>query len=128
MHITDVSTGRTTDVRTGSFALTARFSPDRTRLAIRVDAEREYVMLADLASGDVLADLATSPRGLPDSTQAPPALQPAPFSWTAGGALIVDAEADDGRRFVLSVDRRDGSVHDPVAVPADLRQLVVVAS
>jgi hypothetical protein len=130
VHITDVSTVRTTDVQTGSFALTARFSPDRTRLAIRVDAEREYVMLADRASGDVLADLATSPRGggLPDSTQAPPALQPAPFSWTAGGALIVDAQADDGQRFLLSVDRRDGSVHDPVAVPAELRQLVVVAS
>ena len=62
VHVLNLATGRTTELHPDGFAMTARFSPDRSRLALFVlaDGGQESVALADPASGRVITRIDTS--------------------------------------------------------------------
>ena len=129
LHVTNVGTGRTVDARTGNAAVTARFSPDRSRLAILSgDSITESMTLVDTASGAGLANVVTASggNGLAQFDDVPPAFQPVPFGWDATGRLVVIAQTTVGY-FLRTVDSVSGSVVRTVAAPEGLQQLISLA-
>jgi hypothetical protein len=128
VHITDLETGRAVTTHTPFSAVTARFSPDRSRLAILSGGLSESMVLADPASGRVIAQLVTASGGnaLTVFDDVPPAFQPVPFSWDSTGRLVVIAQTTVGY-FVHTVDPVSGSVLRTVAAPEGLQQLISLA-
>ena len=127
VHVTNVETQLTANVDSGSYVVTARFSPDRTRLAILTTAGGASAVLADTASGRVITRLATSSsnRALPQYRSAPPALQPSPFSWdpVTHDLVVVTISANGTAVAVLGAD---GKVVRTTPAPTGLSQLLML--
>jgi hypothetical protein len=124
-RITNLTTARTTTAKTGGFAISARFSPDRSRLAILLSSNNDFMALADVATGSVLARMTTAVpgRGLPAFDNIALAFEPVPFSWNRSGReLLVVARA--GSRSRIDVLDRDGTVKRSRRGPDGLTQLL----
>ena len=128
VRVTNVETGHTVAISSGGYAITARFSPDRARLAIFVLAARQEMVLADSATGRVITRVSTSVPGggLHQFRTLPSGFQPAPFSWNpTTGELLVVATTGAGPPMVSSRAPSDGTVKRTVAGPSGLTQLLV---
>jgi len=126
VHVTDVATNGTADVETAGTAVTARFSPDSTRIAVLSRARGESTVLAETATGRVLKTLPTASAANAITTfrNAPPALQPSPFNWDpATGNLIVVTTNGGPGSTVAFVDVNGNVVHTEAA-PIGMSQLV----
>lgn len=129
VRVTDVETGHTVDINSGGYAITARFSPDSSRLAIFVLAAQQEMVLADTATGNVITRIptATASGGLHQFRTLPSGFQPSPFSWNpTTGELTLVTTTGAGPPAVLTVTAADGTVKRTVNGPAGLTQLVVV--
>lgn len=128
VHVYDLDTRGAVDIACGEYALTARFSPDRSRLAILTSAEEDSMVLADTMSGEVIARTAFTHEGAGGLTDinGPPAFQPAPFSFDARGDLALVATTATGT--YLETFDADGALIRKVAAPAALQQVVFVDS
>ena len=126
VHVFDLDARRAVDIACGAYALTARFSRDRSRLAILVSAEEDSMVLADTSSGHVIARSVFTHEGAGGLTDiaGPPAFQPAPFSFDARGDLALVATTATGT-IVKSFDPR-GAVIRSVPAPSGLQQVVFV--
>jgi hypothetical protein len=104
--MTNLGTGRSVETHTAFSAVTARFSPDRSRLAILSGGLSESMVLADPASGRVITQVVTASggNGLTVFDDVPPAFEPVPFSWDATGRILVMAQTTVGY-FVHTIDR-----------------------
>ena len=127
-HVFNFDTRRAVDIACGEYARTARFSPDRSRLAILRSAAEDSMVLADTTSGRVLARSVFTHDGAGGLTDiaGPPAFQPAPFSFDARGDLALVATTTTGTE-VRTFDR-EGTVIRTVAAPARLQQVVFLVS
>jgi hypothetical protein len=126
VHVLNLDTRRAVDIACGEYALTARFSPDRSRLAILRSAEEDSMVLAETTSGRVLARSVFTHEGVGGLTDiaGPPAFQPAPFSFDARGNLALVATTTTGT-YVKTFDP-SGTVIRAVPAPARLQQVVFV--
>ena len=126
VHVFDLDARRAVDIACGEYALTARFSPDRSRLAILVSAQEDSMVLADTSNGDVIARSVFTHEGAGGLTDiaGPPAFQPAPFSFDARGDLALVATTATGT-IVKTFDPH-GAVLRTVPAPAGLQQVVFV--
>jgi hypothetical protein len=127
VHVTNLTTQRSIDVASGGHAVTARFAPNRSRLAILVGAHRAAVVLADSTTGRVLTRSSCSTDGgeLNAFANVPPALEPVPFTWDAAGRMILVCATPPGL-VVTTIDSDRARLLWTVAAPADLQQLVFV--
>jgi len=130
LHVLNLATGRTIDVHAGGFALTARFSPDRGRLALFVLAEggAESVVLADPGSGRVITrtDTSATSSALHQFRGLAAGFQPVPFSWDAKTAQLVVVAPGRGTPVVDFVNATDGTVTRSVPAPVGLAQIEVL--
>ena len=126
VHVAELTTGRTINIDVRDFATTARFSPDRSRLAVLTSAETASMVLADPISGRVITRLATSDAGLDALDTVPPAFDPVPFSWDRTGRLLLVTPPKAGNTFVKTLDPARGAVTRTIAAPDDLQQVVVL--
>jgi hypothetical protein len=127
VHVTSLTTGRTIDVGSGGYAITARFAPNSSRLAILVAAHRNSMVLADPTTGQVVARLgcSTVDGELEAFPNVPASLEPAPFSWDTAGQLVLVCAEPTGL-FVTTLDPAHGAVLRKAVAPQHLRQLVFV--
>ena len=117
MHIADLATTHTIDIPTSFDAVSARFSPDRSRLAILSGGLAEAMVLVDTSSGKLLAEVSTASGGNALATYGdiPAVFQPVPF----GGMLrrlVLIAQTTVGY-FAKTIDTATGAVLRTVAAP-----------
>ena len=130
VRVTNLATRRTTQIAVPNQAVTARFSPDRSRIAVLVgDLSFESMVFADTASGNEVAYVVTASggNGLATFDDVPPAFEPVPFGWDRTGRLVVVTETTVGY-FVKMLDPVTGTVLGTVAAPDGLQQLIPIAS
>jgi hypothetical protein len=119
----------TVDIPFSFDAVTARFSPDGTRLAMLTGTQAQSMVLADTGTGRTIAQLVTASGGnaLTSYADLPPAFQPVPFSWDSSGRLVVVAQTTVGY-FVNTIDSQRGFVLRTVRAPEGLQQLISLDS
>jgi hypothetical protein len=127
VHVTNLTTGGTIDIASGGYAITARFAPNSSRLAILVAEHRNSMVLAEPTTGRVVARLgcSTVDGELEAFPNVPASLQPAPFSWDTAGQLVLVCAVPTGL-FVTTLDPAHGAMLRKVVAPQRLRQLVFV--
>jgi hypothetical protein len=125
VRVADLTSGSTIAIASGGYAVTARFSPDRSRIAILTSGSTDSMVLADTARGRVITRVETAKGGygLDVFPNLPPAFEPAPFGWDTAGALLLISSASDGQ-FVNTDNARDGSPVLTVAAPVGLGQAI----
>ncbi len=128
VRVTNVETGHTVDIDSGGYAITARFSPDRSRLAIFALAAQQEMVLADPATGHVVTRIPTAPAGggLHQFRTLPSGFQPAPFSWNPNTGELIVVATTSSPPTVSTVAPADGTVKHTVNGPPGLTQLVVL--
>ena len=130
MHVLNLTTGRVAGVDPGGFTISARFSPDRSRLALFVlaDGGQESVVLADPASGRVITriDLSATSAGLHQFRGLAAAFQPVPFSWDGKGAQLVVVAPGPDSPVVDFVKATDGTIVRTKRVPVGLVQIEIL--
>jgi hypothetical protein len=128
VHVADPQSGRTRDIPTGDFALTARFSPDLSKIAVFASAERDQVVLADATTGRVLTRIRASKANwvaAPDYL--PSALLPVPFSWTLKSRqLLVVTTATPAT--IEWIDSTTGETTSSTIAPSGLQQVALLDS
>ena len=130
MHVLNLTTGRTIDVHPGGFATTARFSADRSRLALFVITRtgRQEMVLADAGSGRLITRIATSTTsaGLRQFRALAAGFQPVPFTWNAKTAELVVVAAGHGSPVIDFVNSADGKIARTAHTPKDLTQIEIL--
>ncbi len=128
VRLTNVETGHTVDIDSGGYAITARFSPDRSRLAILVLGAQQEMVLADTTTGHVVTRIPTAPPdgGLHQFRTLPSGFQPAPFSWNPNTGDLVIVATISSPPTVSTVAPADGAVKHTVNGPPGLTQLVIL--
>ena len=126
VHVFDFDARRAVDVACGGYALTARFSPDRSRIAVLVRGKEDSMVLATTSNGDVIARTAFTHEGAGRLTDiaGPPAFQPAPFAFDPRGDLTLVTTSVTG--VVVKTFGADGKVIRSVPAPSGLQQVVFV--
>jgi hypothetical protein len=122
VHVANLATDHSATVDVSGVPVTARFSPDGKHLALLQRNADDSMVLVDTDSGRVATRLHAG-SSLYQFREAPPALQPAPFSWDArsGDLLVVTTNPKESR--IVTVDEHGNVVHS-VTAPDDLSQLV----
>jgi hypothetical protein len=124
-RVTSLSTTRTRRIPTGGFAISARFSPDRSRIAILLSSTNDSMVLADTVTGSVLARVTTAVpgRGLPAFDNIALAFEPVPFSWGPTGRQLVVVARRGSESFIHDLDT-NGAVTRTKTGPNGLKQLL----
>ncbi|HWS44325.1 MAG TPA: hypothetical protein VN636_00560 [Acidimicrobiia bacterium] len=126
VHVTNLANNRTTNVSSPEPPITARFSPNGSAVAWTTLSEAQNVVLANLSSGRILAQVPTAQAGtgLYRFRRQPPALQPVPFGWSADGTQLLVVEKSTNATRIEALDAKSGQRASLVPAPLRLQQLI----